>query len=252
MTRFDLHTHTVFSDGQNTPEDMIQAAIAKGMDTIGISDHSYTFFDESYCMAKSRIPEYQQTIADLKEKYRGQIRVLCGIEQDFYSREAVEKYDYVIGSVHYLYVNGQYIPVDETPEILLDAAQRHFGGDIYRLCALYFDTVSRVVTQTGADIIGHFDLIQKFNEGNRLFDSHHPRYVEASQAAALQLIETGKVFEINTGAMSRGYRSVPYPAPELLQFIQAQGGGWIHSSDSHSSKTLCGEVQDSFDIVPGF
>lgn len=252
MSRFDLHTHTLFSDGKNSPEEMIQAAIAQGLDTIGISDHSYTFFDESYCMAKARIPEYRQIIADLKEKYQGQIRVLCGIEQDFYSRESTAGYDYVIGSVHYLYVHGRYVPVDETPEILLEAVQNHFGGDIYNLCEFYFETVSRVVSQTGADIIGHFDLIQKFNEGDRLFDSHHPRYVAAAQNAALELLKTGKVFEINTGAMSRGYRTVPYPAPELRQFIREQGGHFIESSDSHNSKTLCYGFQESFDIVPGF
>lgn len=252
MSRFDLHTHTLFSDGQNTPEEMIQAAIEKGLDTIGISDHSYTFFDESYCMARNRIPEYRQIIAELKEKYSSQIKVLCGIEQDFYSRESADEYDYVIGSVHYLYVHGRYIPVDETPEILLEAVQNHFGGDIYNLCEFYFETVSRVVSQTGADIIGHLDLIQKFNEGDRLFDSHHPRYVEAAQNAALELLKTGKVFEINTGAMSRGYRTVPYPAPELLQFIRAHGGKCIHSSDSHSTGTLCVEAQEPIDNIPGF
>lgn len=252
MSRFDLHTHTLFSDGKNTPEEMIQAAIEKGLDTIGISDHSYTFFDESYCMARNRIPEYRQAIAELKEKYSGQIKVLCGIEQDFYSRESADEYDYVIGSLHYLYVHGRYIPIDETPEILLEAVQNHFGGDIYNLCEFYFETVSRVVSQTGADIIGHLDLIQKFNEGDWLFDSHHPRYVEAARNAALELLKTGKVFEINTGAMSRGYRTVPYPAPELLQFIRAHGGKCIHSSDSHSAGTLCADIQESFDIIPGF
>ena len=32
----DLHMHTVFSDGKNTPEEMVQEAIRLGLDTVGI------------------------------------------------------------------------------------------------------------------------------------------------------------------------------------------------------------------------
>ena len=37
---FDLHMHTVFSDGRDTPEEMVREAIRKGLETVGISDHS--------------------------------------------------------------------------------------------------------------------------------------------------------------------------------------------------------------------
>ena len=37
---FDLHVHTTFSDGKNTPEEIVLEAIRRGMDTIGFSDHS--------------------------------------------------------------------------------------------------------------------------------------------------------------------------------------------------------------------
>lgn len=52
---FDLHTHTTFSDGRNTPEEMVLSAIGMGMSTLGISDHSYTSFDESYCIPRHRL-----------------------------------------------------------------------------------------------------------------------------------------------------------------------------------------------------
>ena len=42
----DLHMHTVYSDGKNTPEDMIREAIRRGLDCVGISDHSHTVGDE--------------------------------------------------------------------------------------------------------------------------------------------------------------------------------------------------------------
>lgn len=235
----DFHVHTVFSDGKNTPEEMVLAAMEKGMSAIGFSDHSYTFFDESYCIPKEKIVPYRTEIHRLKEKYRGRIDIFCGIEQDFFSTEATQGYDYVIGSVHYLKVENTYIPVDETPEILLDAAREHFGGDLYALIALYFAEAAQVVEKTGADIIGHFDLIRKFNRGQKLFSESHPRYLAAARAAADRLLQTGKPFEINTGAISRGYQDEAYPSDAMIAYLQERGARLIPSSDSHSAQTLC-------------
>ena len=142
MSLRDLHDHTIFSDGRNSPEEMVQEAIARGLETIGFSDHSYTAFDESWCMKQEDIPVYRACIGALKERCRDRINVLCGIEQDFYSEEPTECYDYVIGSVHYIRAGEDYIPVDESPEILLSAAEKHFGGDLYALIEEYYRTAS--------------------------------------------------------------------------------------------------------------
>ena len=45
-------------------------------------------------------------------------------------------------------------------------------------------------------------------------------------------------FEINTGAISRGWRSAPYPAPFLLKRLKELSGRIVLSSDSHSAFTL--------------
>ncbi len=50
MNFSNFHQHTTFSDGKNTPEEVLQSALARGMEAIGFSDHSYTSIDESYCM----------------------------------------------------------------------------------------------------------------------------------------------------------------------------------------------------------
>ncbi|MBQ3999858.1 MAG: hypothetical protein II643_02550 [Oscillospiraceae bacterium] len=71
-----------------------------------------------------------------------------------------------------------------------------------------------------------------------LFDEEDPRYIAAWRGALEKLLKTGAVFEINTGAMSRGYRTSPYPAPAILDEIKKGGGSLILSSDSHSPQTL--------------
>ena len=58
MIRGDFHTHTNFCDGKNSAEEMVLAAIDAGMPSIGITTHSYTDFDTSYCIPKERLEAY--------------------------------------------------------------------------------------------------------------------------------------------------------------------------------------------------
>ena len=235
----DLHVHTTFSDGRSTPEEVACAAIDAGMTVLGFSDHSYTAFDTRYCIPLSKAAAYRDAVSALKDKFKDRITIRCGIEQDFYSGESTDGYDYVIGSVHYIRAGGEYIPVDEGADILTDAAQRYFGGDIYGLIEEYYRTVAELPDKVRPDIIGHFDLISKFNEKTPFFDEDHPRYVAAWQAAADRLLEARIPFEINTGAISRGYRTTPYPAAPIREYLRQRGAGFLLSSDSHHATTLC-------------
>lgn len=237
--RADWHTHTTWCDGADTPAAMARAALERGMEGLGFSGHSYTAFDESYCMSKEGTLAYRREIAALKEEYAGRLRILCGIEQDAASGESTASYDYVIGSVHYVKPGTDYLPVDESAAAQHRAVETAYGGDWYAFAEDYFETLGGVVRRTGADIIGHFDLIAKFNERERLFDERHPRYRAAWKRAADRLLAEKRVFELNTGAVSRGYRSVPYPAPEILAYLLAHGARLILSSDSHRAGTLC-------------
>ncbi len=238
-TLCDYHLHTTFSDGKNTPEEMVVAAIAKGVKEIGFSDHSYTFFDESYCVKRDKIAEYKREIARLKAKYGNEIKILCGIEQDFYSTESAAEYDYAIGSVHYVKKDGKYLAVDESEESFIKAVKEFFGGDYYGFAKAYFDTVAGFSERKEITIIGHFDLISKFNEKEKLFSVKDLKYVKAWKNAADKLIEAGKTFEINTGAVARGYKTEPYPSDEMRAYIKEKGGKFILSSDGHTKEAIC-------------
>ena len=250
----DLHVHTTYCDGENTPQEIVLCAIDKGLDVLGFSGHSYTFFDESWCMSKEGTAAYKKEISALKAKYSDKIEILCGTEQDFYSDASVGGYDYFIGSVHYLCIPGDdlcvsegcikdngfiYIPVDESADILKDAADEYFCGDMYMLAENYFATCGNwALKSIKPDLIGHFDLIAKFNDKEKLFDESDPRYVSAWKRAADKLIKAGFIFEINTGAVSRGYKAAPYPSLQIQEYIAQNGGKFIMSSDSHNKDTL--------------
>lgn len=253
--KVNLHTHTSYCDGKNSAEEMVLSAIAKGFDILGFSGHSYTPFDESYCMSLEDTLRYRREIAFLKEKYKREITILCGIEQDYYSNQPVSEYDYVIGSVHAFYKeqNGQrqYIYVDWDADTIRKAAEEFYAGDMLTLAEDYYHTVSDVVKRTGCQIIGHFDLLTKFNETESipLFDETHPRYQNAALQALEKLLDADPIFEINTGAMAKGYRSRPYPSLLLLCRICQRGGRIMINSDSHSADTLDFAFEEARDLA---
>jgi histidinol-phosphatase (PHP family) len=47
-----------------------------------------------------------------------------------------------------------------------------------------------------------------------------------------------EIFEVNTGAISRGHRTTPYPAPFILDEMKRLDCKLIISSDCHSKEAL--------------
>ena len=89
----DLHSHTYYSFcGKDAPETIVEAAIAGGLDTFGITDHNYgigygrhnlfcaTANMEGLDSYERTLRRYYDHINLIKEKYAGQINVLRGIE----------------------------------------------------------------------------------------------------------------------------------------------------------------------------
>lgn len=234
----DFHCHTIFCDGTNTPEEMVLSAIEKGMTELGFSVHSYIEIDKDNSLKKEDTDNYFSTISFLKNKYKDKIKIYAGVEQDYYSDEKDDRFDYVIGSVHFLSDGKILRPIDLSAKDLSQSVEELFGGDWYLMAEHYFSVMADIVRKTNADIIGHLDLITKFNEIDNLFDTSDERYIAAAKKCVDALIPYGKPFEINTGAISRGYKTAPYPSVELINYIKEKGGKLILSSDAHSKEAL--------------
>ncbi len=234
----DFHTHTTFCDGKNTPEEMVVSAIEKGMKRIGICVHSYLPQGESYCVKKEEVQTFIDTVNALKGKYKDKIEVYCGVEQDYFSNYPTDCFDYIIGSVHYVVADDNYFDVDLSTQHFTETVNKYFGGDYYAYCERYYSYVADVCEKTKCHIIGHIDLVTKFNEGGCLFDENHPRYVAAYKKAVDRLIKYNVPFEINTGAISRGYRTAPYPSEDIKAYIKSLGGKFILSSDAHTKEGI--------------
>ena len=214
------------------------SAIDKEMTDLGFSGHACTGFDLSWCMSREGTAEYFDEIERLRDIYRDKIRIYHGEEVDYFSDYVSDRCEYRIGSVHYVEKDGVIRGIDDSPELLNDVVQTMFGGDYMALCERYYELVGDVIERTNADIIGHFDLITKFNEVAPKIDNFDPRYIDAWKTAADKLLKTGALFEINTGAISRGYRTTPYPAVDIIDYLGKHGARFILSSDSHSASSL--------------
>ena len=111
-----------------------------------------------------------------------------------------------------------------------------------------------MIARTGADIIGHFDLITKHSEKENFFDTESDEYREYAVSAAEALAGKIPYFEVNTGAIARGYRTTPYPDPFLMKKLRKLGFRPIISSDCHQREMLdCGfEQAEKLLIEAGF
>lgn len=234
----NLHTHTAFCDGKNTPEEMVRAAIGLGMNSLGFSGHGPSLAPDGAAMLPEAMPAYRAEVLRLREKYAGWLDIFLGIERDYFWAPDGGDWDYVIGSVHFVEKEGAWLGVDHSPEMFLRNVEQHYSGDFYAFVRDYYHLVGEVPEKTGCQIVGHFDLITKFNEGDRLLDASDPRYVSAALEALDRLTGKGVICEINTGAMSRGYRSTPYPAPWLLQAMRERNIPICITGDSHSADSL--------------
>ncbi len=236
IPKFNLHTHTTYCDGKNTAEEMVLSAIALGCEGIGFSGHSFIGEDDFWTMTREGTEKYIAEINALKKKYEDKIEILLGIEYDIQSEVDTTPYDYIIGSVHRVPV-GQF-DVDHTVPILKKMVDQYFGGDFYALCDVYYRELSRVVDKTDCDIVGHFDLVTKFNEDGSLFDENDMRYRDAAFGCLDVLVKKDVIFEINTGAISRGYRKAPYPSKMILKRMVELGCKITLTTDCHSAADI--------------
>lgn len=234
--RSNMHTHSTYADGKNAPAEMAEAALKLGFHTLGFSEHGPATYDDC-AMTPAGAAAYRAEIGRLQLKYAGRLHILLGIERDWLSGLSLEGYRYAVESVHYVPAGGALVCVDDTRERLEAGIREHFGGDPYRFCRDYFRAVAESCAG-GARILGHMELVMKFNERRDLFDDADSRYLRYALEAADCAGRSGMLIEINTGAIARGWRTEPCPGPAILRHLAALNAPVMLSSDCHDARFL--------------
>ena len=108
----------------------------------------------------------------------------------------------------------------------------------------YYEALASLPEYGDFDIIGHLDIITKHAEREDFFPAASEEYREYALRAVQALKGKIPFFEVNTGAVARGYRTRPYPAPFILHELRKQGFQPVITSDCHDvTKIDCAFVQ---------
>ena len=192
----------------------------------------------SHQMTLADMADYKAEIRSLKEKYSGVIDIFCGIEMEMFSDVPTDGLDYTIGSVHYLELEGKPCGFDRSLQDVQDYLATHFDGNGLAFAEKYFETLSQMPERHSVDIIGHFDILTKNNEMGGFIPVNNPQYLKMGIEAIHNLKGKIPLFEVNTGAIARGYRTTPYPQTEFLRELKNCGFGAVITSDCHNKDHL--------------
>lgn len=240
--RVDCHMHTYFSgDSEAKPEDMILAAIDKGLEAICFTDHEdidYFCDDIEFVFD----PEtYFKELGALKEKYKEKLDIRIGVEfglQPHLAKQAkafttANPYDFVIGSMHVVGGKDPYYP--EFFEGISDE-------EAYRMALR--ETIADIRAVADFDVLGHLDYVVRYGK-HREREYSYSRFADEIDEILRYLIEHGKGLEVNTAGLKYGL-PFAHPHPDVLKRYKELGGEIVTvGADAHKPE----HVGYDFNIV---
>jgi histidinol-phosphatase (PHP family) len=256
MLLANYHVHSDYCDGKNTLEEMVAAGIASGLTSMGLASHLPLPFANNWTMKAENLDSYLQEVRHLKEKYASEIELYCGLEIDYFvdrhdiselGKAVLPKLDYVIMSIHTLgnTVGDDVNYIDESPTDFARGIDRYYQGDTRTFVEAYFQGIAEMVTKFAPDILGHIDLIKKFNQQNRFFDEQEIWYQEAVKHCLDQIATTKTRMEINTGANLRIPGVGRYPSDWMIPEMQKRNIPVTFGGDSHSIEGITFEYGEA-------
>jgi histidinol-phosphatase (PHP family) len=243
ISKFDLHTHhDRCGHATGKIKDYIEAAVTRGLNVIGISDHSPYFSSEDdqpfpkIAMAKSEFPYYVEEVLKLKQVYRDKIEVLLGIESDFFPEDAdiyrtcyaPYPFDYIIGSVHQ--VEGVSIFKKGIWD-QLTAKEKTAKKETY------YSLIEQSAKSGMFQILGHIDAMKGF----------YPSF-SAIQTAAVEhtlkvISECDIAIEINTSGKTKDVGGW-YPSDDILALALHYDVKVTFGSDAHDPDRVGEEFEE--------
>lgn len=254
--RIDLHTHTAHSHGKDTVEAMAAAAFAKGLETLGFSEHSprpeeYAYPVDYQSRLAAAYPAYVAEVLAAKEFYKGRMDILLGLEMDYLPAEdafvkasvAAYPYDYVIGSVHFQGLWGfDFAAAD------WEALPEVSHADIF---TRYYQDQKRMAETGLFHIAGHCDLIKLFCKP--AFDlwmtTRDAQTTVRETLAAMKA--NGMAMEVSSAALRKGLGE-PYPGPALMRIARELDLPIVFNSDAHAVADVAFGLEELAAYAHGF
>lgn len=229
----NYHTHTYrCRHASGTEEAYVKAAMEMGLDTFGFSDHSPYWFGcdyySTYRMFPEQLPDYVDTVLQLRKQYSGQIEIPLGLEVEYYPAFFPEMLERVRDAgVEYLLL-GQHFGGNEMGE--------HYCGRPTADTAILKQYCHQVADamETGLfSYLAHPDLI--YYTGSRKSYLENMRLIcRAANACDIPL-------EVNLlGIFSRRH----YPDPDFWELAAEEGCTVILGRDAHAPEQILDEESE--------
>ena len=238
----DCHTHTSYSDGQDTAEANVAAAEAAGVAVMVATDHLTLPgpMDPAGAIgvAEGRLAERAADFAAAAARHPG-VEVVYGFECDWYegceedTRRWSEGAVVRLGSVQW--VSGRWIDdVDDRTiweELGPDEVWRRYVDAWCQACASPLDF----------DLMAHPDLAARFRaEGLAPTIDLAPLWDEMAACAH----DTGRRIEISTAGLRKGVGAY-YPSEGLLARFRHAEVPITFSSDAHRAEDVCWSIPEA-------
>ena len=225
---FDYHMHTVVSyDAENTPEEMVRAAIKAGLQEMCFTDHrDYDPLDPDHNIAFD-LQKYSDAYDNLESD---QIKIRRGFEfgmlpdnrEQFAKDVAARHYDFVIGSAHFVQDLDPYFDIFWQGKTMDEAE------------LIYMEQVLTCVQNHDQfDVLGHLTYLSKAwaNPTNRPIE--YKKYREIIDEILRELVRKDKGMEINTSGLDPV--GVFLPSEDMLRRFKELGGKIVTvGSDAHN------------------
>ena len=220
----NYHMHTArCGHAVGTDREYIENAIQSGYETVGFSDHTpFPDMGDRYVarirMQPERLEEYVQSILRLREEYKSQIRILLGLEVEYYPNHFDDWKAFISPYPFDYFILGQH-NIGTTYEELYSS----HPTDDKTIVSRYVDQVIDAI-QTGAFLyIAHPDLVRYNDTKDPCYRDEMRRLCEAAKGLKVPL-------EINLLGIVRGRW---YPNPDFWEIAGGVGNDVIIGADAH-------------------
>ena len=255
----NYHTHSNYSDGRDSIEDLVLKAIELNFDILGISDHCPLPFESSWAMKLEQLNSFFNDVDRLREVYSNRLTILKGMEIDYIPGVVDDKnfyfdhsqFDYTIGSVHILGVNSRedYWSVDDSYKNVRKGVEKDFDGDSIEMVKTYYKHLTEMIMKCTPDIVGHLDLVKIRNGENLLFNPKESWYLDIVENLLQEIKKRDVIVEINTGAVTRKFMDQFYPSDEILRRVKDLEIPIMVNSDAHRTDHLNGVFGKAYGLI---
>lgn len=201
-----IHSHSTWSDGSNTIEEMAKACIDQGLEYLVISDHSKSAF-YAKGLTEERVLAQHKHIDELNQKF-APFKIFKSIESDIlndgtldYGNEILAQFDLVIASIH----SNLKMNEEKAMNRLLTATSNPYTTILGHM-------TGRLLLSRPGYPVNHQQIIEACKKHNVVIEFNaHPRRLDIDWRFIEQATEAGVLISINPDAHSiEGFTDIQY------------------------------------------